>query len=158
MSKLLSYDDVKSTADFYFTDAHWSWDKKQYVFNWPSKDFPYAAYIHEKNLDNVLRISIRKWVDKNTNDVVIYRIIDHTYRHMTGPDFRWDRSFEVTNYWYGFYFAEEAECLLFKLAFADVVTPKTLHHPDYPEDEEFCKLTPGERVDYYEKARNSKKD
>ena len=158
MGKLLLYNEVIERADYYFVDAHWSIEKKRFTFAWPSKQYPYVAYIHQDRLNNTRKIKIRQWCEKNSDDSVIHKTTDHTYRYMMAPRYTWDYSYEISNIWHGFYFAEEAECLLFKLAFADIGTPITLHHPDSPEHEEVCKLTPGERAAYYEKARNNKKD
>lgn len=158
MGKLIGLAQIRDQADFYFEDAHWSWEKRNYYFPWPNKGYPYHSHIHHETISNGIKIKIRKWVELRQIDTVIYDTVDFSYRHYLAPRYDWGDGYEIPNEWHRFSFSNEDDYLCFNITFINEVSPITQHHPRYPEHEEICKMTPEERSKYYEKARNNKKN
>lgn len=140
MGRLLTLEDVKEHAKWYFTDAYYTNDGRgHYIFAWPSKDYPYSNCIHMDDLTNELRIKIRRWVESSILDTVIYDTIDRGYRKNYDENRDWNRGFNVSNNWTRFFFENSESSMLFKLVFSDSIKEPTAHNPRYPDDEEWLK-------------------
>lgn len=114
---------------WYFADVHF--DEGRYVYEWPSKHYPFSEAINQSDLSGDLKIEIRRWIEKNIAEEVIYDLIDKTYYHSTGPA---DTGRLVSNYWYNFYFRDSESVLAFKLRFGNVIKKITDKHPRYMEN------------------------
>lgn len=154
MGQLISRDDIQSTATWYFRDARFK-SSAGYVYLWPSLDFPFRCHINMEHLDNDSRILIRKWIANMIPDTVIVDYVECNYRKYYGEHMSWDRSYEVVNAWSRFHFEDEHSLTMFKLAFLHLVRPITKHHPDHPEDEEWCGIHPEDKQEYYASTRNN---
>lgn len=131
MGQLVTLEDIKDKAQWYFEDAYYSSGHGKYVNSWPNGSFPYFAAIHSEDLSgrNDIRISIRKWVENNLSETVIVDVIDKSYRRYTDEENSWDKSYEVQNRWVVFYFEEETTATMFRLKFSEYVKPITSEHP-----------------------------
>lgn len=147
MGRLLNRKQLDLDAVWYFSDAYYSRNGGQdtYIYNWPSPTFPYCHCIHTDHLDNAKRIKVRRWIENNISDVVIYDILEMNYRRHYGERRDWESGHDVTNRWMRFFFEDENTSLMFKIAFSDLIREPTKHHPDRPEDEEWCSKPVGER-------------
>jgi hypothetical protein len=147
MGRLVDRTQLDLYENWYFTDSYYSRDggKDRYVYKWPSPDFPYYHHIHLDHLDNEKRIKIRRWIENNISDLVIYDHLDLGYRRHYGESRDWDSGYDVNNRWLRFFFEDENSSLMFKVAFSDLIKTPEKHHPDRPEDEEWCKKPIGER-------------
>lgn len=110
---LKSLTEIKhNSADFYITNAYW--DSNRYKFQWPCNDYPFSAAIHytEFREHQSLKIEIRKWIEHNLSETVIFDHVDKSY---------WDNNlkFQVYSYWIQFWFEDENSCLMFKLKFGE---------------------------------------
>lgn len=148
MGRLISIDDARKIPEWYFSDTYYSHGggNSRWMFSWPSKDFPHLNTIHQEHLTQEHRPRLRRWIDNNITDTVIYDTVDHSYRIFYGGEGNWEHSYEVRNLWYRFFFEDANTALTFKLAFSDLIKDITPHHPGRPEDEERCSKRPGERI------------
>lgn len=129
---------LQKDAEFYFQDDQW-----------PGKEWSNVVSVHANTFqdNNLIKIDMRKWIERNTPSTVILDIKDLSYRRRISRDLL----YEVSNTWYNFHFDVDSKdsALAFSLTFLSYVEPMTLHHPDYPEDSEWISLSPAERVDYF---------
>jgi hypothetical protein len=147
MGRLLYKNDIDD-APWFFEDAYYSHEGRRYMYEWPSSNFPYCVAIHSDNINNKIRIRVRKWIELNLQETVIFDILKNDYRwywHKTIKD--WDHSYEVGNSWLRFHFENEQSAMMFRLAFSEIVKTPTKHHPKNPEHEEWCNMTPGQRAE-----------
>jgi hypothetical protein len=109
--------------------------------------FPHQVCIHADNINNHprTRIKIRRFIENNLSDTVIYDVIEKNYYKFFTEDRSWDRKWDVSNSWVRFHFEEGDSATMFALAFSDLVQPMTAWHPKYPEDEEWLKIPISER-------------
>ena len=141
MGQLLYKDSIDNPV-WYFEDTYYSTEGRRYVYKWPSKNFSYSVAIHSDDIDNSVRIQIRRWIELNLSETVIYDTLCHDYRwhyHETIKD--WQHSYEVQNKWITFHFEDENSYLMFRLAFSNLVKDPTKHHPKYPDHEQWCNMT-----------------
>jgi hypothetical protein len=126
MSNLFSINEIKDKSSWYFEDARWSNTSTpasgNWIFKWPSPQYPYVLGIKKDDLQSIIRIQIRKWVD-TLLEAVIYDQVDRSYRRLYGKD----SSTMVYQYWVRFHFSNEEDALAFKLKFGEFIT-------DVPED------------------------
>lgn len=76
MGKLITITEAKQSAFWYFEDAGYN------RCIWPSKTFPHHVCIHADKINNTesrIRIQIRKFIENNLTDTVIYDIIEKDY-------------------------------------------------------------------------------
>jgi hypothetical protein len=154
MGKLITLSDFHCSRDrripvidasWYFSDAYWSGESNQYLFNWPSSDFPHAVHVHDDKLGRGYgnskkeRVRIRKWIEWSIPDTVIIDTVENRYRKYYGKDYEWDRSYDVDNSWSRFSFENGESATMFALAFSELVSTPQAWHPDRPEDEEYLK-------------------
>lgn len=150
MGRLLELKDLDLLdVRWYFKDAYYSQDNRKFYYDWPSEQFPHVIGIHQPVIEdyNGLKIEIREWIEEKLSETVIVAIVDKSFRYFMGgkniPD-AWDRSYDVVNRWYGFYFKHSESALAFNLAFSDYVSPIT-------------ELPPGKDGEYdYEKTSHCK--
>jgi len=135
MGRLINLNNLDLDARWYFSDAHFSSDRRGVIYKWPSPDYPHVVGIHHKDIDSYTdrKIAIREWIEENLSETVIHAIDDKSFRYFwagkSGFD-SWDRSYEVDNRWYAFYFKHEESALAFKLVFSEWVKPITEMHPN----------------------------
>lgn len=146
MGQLLFEKDI-TNPPWYFEDAWYSSEDRRFIFPWPNQAYPHTVAMHENAvMANKSKPTIRRWIEQNLQETVIYSVVDNSYRKFYGKDHSYQSGYEKRNIWLVFYFDNEHSAAMFKLAFADLARPITKHHPEYPEDEEWCNKTPGERV------------
>jgi hypothetical protein len=135
MGTLIGLHEIKADGapkvPWYFDDAYYSADGRgTYRFDWPSKNFPHMVSIHEDIMIEVgNKPKIRRWVEQQITETVIYDVVDKSYRIYYTKDLDWDRSHRVTNNWYRLWFENEESALAFKLKFGNIVSPITDTHP-----------------------------
>lgn len=136
MGTLTTLDKLMPDANWYFEDAYQTNSHpKAYAYTWPNPAFPHQVAIHSDRIKQcTLLPSIRRWVERNLSETVIYSVIDKSYRIYWGEDWDWDHSRERHNAWFVFYFEDEHSAAMFKLAFADHVTEVADYHP-YQKDQ-----------------------
>jgi pterin-4a-carbinolamine dehydratase len=140
MGRLISRNQLDLNPDWYFEDAYQIGSSAAYLFEWPSPSFPHLLYIHYDHLDNGKKIKIRQWVQNNVSDTVIMDHYELSYRRYYDNRRDWEAGHEVRNIWVRFSFEDFGTALMFKTTFSDLVRAPTQHHPDQPNDEEWCKL------------------
>jgi len=147
MGRLINRSQLDLNADWYFGDAYFSRSggMDYWVYEWPNPSFLHCHHIHCDHLDNSKRIRIRKWIENNISDIVIYDTLEMDYRRHYGKSRDWNSGHDVRNSWLRFFFEDENTSLMFKVAFSDLIREPTKHHPDKPEDEEWCIKPVGER-------------
>ena len=113
MGKLITFAEAKPKSLWYFEDASYS------TVPWPSISFPYHVFIHADNINNhpKTRIKIRRFIENNLTDTVIYDVIEKDYYKFFTEDHSWDRKWDVKNSWVRFHFEEEQSMLVFAIAF-----------------------------------------
>jgi hypothetical protein len=118
-------------APWYFDDAYYTSDGRgTYRFKWPSTHFPHMVSIHEDVIvEQGNRSKIRRWVEQQITETVIYDVFDKSYRIFYTKEQDWNRSHNVTNKWYRLWFENEESALAFKLKFGDIISPITDTHP-----------------------------
>ena len=116
------------SAQWYFTEVYFSTDRRAYIFDWPSKDYPVCVAIHRDDIRSY-RNEIREWILSNDVGTVMYEEINKSYKVYYGPGRNWDETSEVSNVWDLFYFSESESALMFNLRFAHIVKPITDNHP-----------------------------
>lgn len=131
MAQLLTLDNLLPNPSWYLSDAKYSWESRKWIYQWPSALYPYSSAIHKDDflITPDLKIKIRKWIEQNCKTSVITSELDKSYRVYYGPDRTWDQSYNRENTWVQFYFDNEEDLLLFKLAFSEYVKPVTDLHP-----------------------------
>jgi len=136
MGRLVELKDIDLTPHWYFSDTWYSTDGRRYVYKWPSPDFPHQVSIHADDIDrdHALKIKIRRWIERNLSETVIFSEVQKNYRIYYGEERDWDHSYERRNEWYVFHFEDEHSATIFRLAFSDLVKEITELHPD-KEDE-----------------------
>lgn len=139
MGRLVYKNQLDVDAPWYFTDAYYSSDRRGYVYNWPSEDFPHIVHMHNDTLyhRNERTIQIRKWIEHTLTDTVIVDSIEMDYKKYYGKSYEWEKSYDVRNSWYRFSFENESSATMFALAFSEWIKKPTKWHPDHPEDEEY---------------------
>jgi hypothetical protein len=135
MGRLVSLSDLDLDARWYFKDAYWSSDSRNIRYKWPSPDYPHVVGIHYKDIEdyNSRKIEIREWIEEKLSETVIHAIDDRSFRYFyagKGDYNSWDRSYDVDNRWYCFYFKHEESALAFKLVFSEYCKPVTDMHPN----------------------------
>jgi hypothetical protein len=147
MGKLVNQKELGLDPDWYFSDAYYArYDGNgRYNYAWPSPDFPHCHHINVDHLNNSEKIRIRRWIENNISDTVIYDYLDLGYRRHYGEDRDWDSGFDIKNTWMRFHFEDKETALMFKMVFLNLINVPTKHHPDKPEDEEWCNTPIGER-------------
>lgn len=119
-------------AEWNFKDYYFNGDR--YKFKWPNEAYPVMVSIHEKHLKDVdgLKVQINHWIEDNLSETVIYDILDNSYRvvHKDVESWKqWERSWDVSNNWYRFFFRKEESATIFKLKFSEYITPITEDSP-----------------------------
>ena len=133
MGKLITFDKARGDARWYFPDAVFT-GRDTYRFEWPNKAFPTGLAIHYDTLfppgDSSNAIRVRKWIESLAiSGTVIYMEKDNSYRVYYTEINDYDKSIQIQNRWYIFYFENEEDALAFKLAFSDIVIPLSNDHP-----------------------------
>ena len=147
MGQLLFLKDITNTP-WYFKDVWYDSNTRIFRYSWPNEAFPHAVAMHEENVtDSKSKPEIRRWVERNLQETVIYSVVDNTYHKYYGKERTWQQAHEIRNIWLVFHFEDEQSATLFKLAFSNLAAPITKHHPRYPEDEAWAKATPAERAE-----------
>lgn len=118
-------------APWYFEDAYYSADGRgTYRFTWPSPQFPFMVSVHEDDMITpTIRPQVRRWVEQQITETVIYDVFDKSYRIFYTKEHDWNRSHSVSNKWYRLWFENEESALAFKLKFGDIVQTITDTHP-----------------------------
>jgi hypothetical protein len=135
MGRLIELKDLDLDARWYFKDAYFSRDSRKIHYTWPSEQYPNCVAIHYKDIEdyNSRKIEIREWIEEKLNETVITAIVDKSFRYFWGGKEgydSWERSYEVDNHWYGFYFKHKESALAFNLVFSEYVKPITDLPPD----------------------------
>jgi hypothetical protein len=140
MGKLLTRSTLDLDEGWYFEDAYHSYSGRGYVYEWPNPNFPNMVCIHTDHLPNKEKIKIRKWIEHNIPDTIIFDILEMDYRvyYSERMDF-WDNGREILNRWYRFFFENEETALLFKLTFSELISIPGKPHPDRPDDIKYMK-------------------
>jgi hypothetical protein len=138
MGTLVGRHELDDKAKWYFLDAYYCSDSRKYRYNWPSLDFAHHVHIHNDKytLTPIPFVKIRKWIESNIIETVIYDEVDLSYRRYTDHDQTWERSYEVTNKWHRFSFSTAESALMFSLVFSECVRPLSKHSPSWPEHED----------------------
>ena len=138
MGKLITLDEARKDAKWYFPDATFSGRDRNgnstYQIEWPNKAFPFGIAIHYDTLfppcDSSNAIRVRKWIESSAiSGTVIYTEKDNSYRVYYTDEDDYDKSIEIQNRWYIFYFEDEEDALAFKLTFSDIVISISNNHP-----------------------------
>lgn len=134
MGTLVTREDIRSRADWYFSDAYYAAEytvsrPEGYRYDWPSKDFPYRICIHDDDLSSPIKVEIRRWIEQRISETVIYTYIDKSYWHYR--DEEKDSRANVRNIWCAFYFESEESAVAFKLRFLNIVKEITDRHPTW---------------------------
>lgn len=146
MGTLLIKDQIKN-PEWYFSDTWYNFSGNRYMYDWPSTDYPTRVGIHNDHLkQNSNRIRIRKWIEHNLQETVIFDEIDNSYHKYYAKPFTWDNKYDVENRWGAFYFSDPESALAFSLAFSDIVSEITKHHPSNPADKAWLDATHEERL------------
>ncbi len=149
MGKLIYKDDINDRASWYFEDA-WMSSRGTFSYEWPNDSFPYIVSLHHDVIRNRSVLpAMRQWIENVITDTVITDYEDLSYRKFYGEKYEWDKSYEISNVWMRFHFENEHTAALFRLAFSEFIQEITQHNPKYPEDAEWCNMTPEEK---YEKT------
>lgn len=139
MGQLLFHKNIDN-APWYFEDAWYNSDKRRFDFPWPNQAYPHEVGMHEEAVMAAkAKPSIRRWIELNLQETVIYSVVDNTYHKYYGKERTWEQSYEVRNMWLVFHFENEHSATMFRLAFSELARPITKHHPKYPEDEAWAK-------------------
>jgi hypothetical protein len=105
-----------AAASWYFDDAYYSSDG--------------CGTIHEDDIvEQGSRSKIRRWVEQQITETVIYDVLNKSYRIFHTKEQDWDRSHNVTNRWYRLWFENEESALAFKLKFGNIIKPIVDTHP-----------------------------
>lgn len=145
MGRLITLDNLIPDASWYFSDAYYSWDSREWCYEFPSNDYPFSSAIHSDILTRSLKMEIRKWIEVNVDDIVIFYTINKSYRVFYGEDRDWQRSYEQSNPWSIFYFDCEETNLMFRLRFGEHIMEVTDLHPTTGDTYE--------KTGYYKKDR-----
>lgn len=147
MGKLLSISEVAPNATWYFDDAYITYSNGRNKYKWPNPSYSHPVCIHFDELyhNNKLKIEIRKFVEDNLTETVIYDTVEMDYYKFFSDDHSWDRKWDISNSWFRFNFESKDSAIIFVLKFSEFVKPMTAWHPDHPEDEEWLKLPMEER-------------
>lgn len=150
MGQMISRDSIED-GTWYFSDAYYNPDIRGYTYDWPSSDYPHRVFIHDDELkyssNNTNKIRIREWIERFAASTVIYDKFDCSYTKYYKAQHGYQ--YKVPNVWVGFHFNNSEDATMFLLAFADMAKPVTLHHPNRPEDEEWCNMTYDEKEEAY---------
>lgn len=122
MGRLLNKLNIDLTPRWYFADVNWDTFKDTHYYPFPNSNFPHCLAINIVSVNDVLKSTIRKFVNRQLLGDVILHEIDASYRVYTTPDKEWDRSYTVSLKYHGFYFEEEDDAVAFKLRFSDLIT------------------------------------
>lgn len=134
MGQLISLTSIRKddgsqfNAQWYFTETYFSTDRRSYIFEWPSKDYPICVAISRDDIKQS-RNEIRKWILSTDVGTVIYEEMNKSYKVYYGTGRNWDNKSDIANYWDLFYFSESESALMFNLRFAHIVKPITDNHP-----------------------------
>ncbi len=137
MGQLLTVDEVRQKAYWFFDDTYTEYGRDEYRFMWPSANFPYCISIHE---DDIKKEGTRPLINKFIATLpinVIFDVVDQSYRIYHSKEHDWARSHPVANSWYRFWFELEADSLVFALRFSDIVQPIKGTHPTKHYEPEF---------------------
>ena len=81
MGTLVTRTEIQPKASWYFSDAYFSSDTRDYRYDWPSKNFPYCISIHDDDLTSPIKVEIRRWIETRITETVIYDSTVKSYRH-----------------------------------------------------------------------------
>lgn len=131
MGSLISLNDICGKESWFFTDAYYDAyvTPSRYRYAWPSADYPIAITVHNDALTPPCKIKIRRWIETNTGNTVIFDEVDKSYRHYF--DEKNCRYSNVSNRWTRFNFDNNVDALAFRLAFFDIIEPITDMHPTW---------------------------
>jgi hypothetical protein len=138
MGTLVGRHELDDKAKWYFEDAYYCPMIKRRRYEWPSPDFAHHVHIHDDKytLATIPFVKIRKWIESNIAETVIYDEVDLSYRRFTDHEQTWERSFEVTNKWHRLNFTSAESALMFSLVFSEWVRPLSKHSPLWPGHED----------------------
>ena len=114
---------------WYFEDARIGYGTDNYTFEWPNKSYPCSVAIHDDDMQNSIKIEIRRWIETNLQETVICNYIDKSYRYYYNNNKEWDESYKVDNLWIVFYFEDKHSATMFSLRFSTLVKEITDKHP-----------------------------
>ena len=125
MGKLTTLEKLELSQDWYFEET--------YRITFPNTNYPYSLAIHRDTLNNTsgLKISIRKWIEENIDDIVLMAFLDKGYFHYYDQARIFDGGYQQSNYWVLFHFEKEESALMFKLRFGEYIKEITDKHPHY---------------------------
>lgn len=130
MGTLVTRTEIQPKASWYFSDAYFSSDARDYRYDWPSKNFPYCISIHDDDLTSPSKVEIRRWIETRIIETVIYNSEVKSYRHYWDEK-NSDHYSDVRNIWWSFHFESEESAVAFKLRFLDIVKEITDRHPTW---------------------------
>jgi len=131
MGRLVYLRDLGLDARWYFPDAYYYAERREFVYAWPNPAYLHKVAIHSEDLNGIndRRIAIRKWVEENLQETVICDILDKSYREFLDEEKSWEHSYEVSNKWAVFYFDNELSASIFALRFSEWIRPITDKKP-----------------------------
>ena len=134
MGRLTTIDKLELPLNWHFEDAYYNNGKWHISF--PNSNYLYRLAIHNDTLreNNALRIEIRKWIERNIDDLVIIEHIDKTYFQYYSETRARNGGYQISNNWSGFYFEKEESAIMFKLKFGEFITEVTEKHPRYLDE------------------------
>ena len=147
MGRLITTEELTPSPSWYFEAIYINGNSGRYRIHWPNPFYPCEVCIHSDVLqeNNKLKIEIRRFIEQNLPDTVIFDYKEMDYYKFFSEDHSWDKKWDVRNIWYRFHFEDEHSASVFALKFSEFVKPMTAWHPDHPEDEEWLKLPMEER-------------
>lgn len=144
MARLITINEIKDLGlSWYFPELT---DRSQLVL--PAGDFQYVLGINNEVFKDTLshRVSIRKFIESALADNVLINVTQKDYLHYYGTHkskYDWDH-YNVSWGFHEFWFQNEADMILFKIKFAELISEITPYNPE---------CLPGElqEADYYKK-------
>lgn len=95
----------------------------------PCPEYQHVVHITDDALDGN-RPTVRKWIERNTDETVIVTYLDLRYYYNWGRRYS-DNGFQVSHGYRQFYFEESASALAFGLAFADIITREPMMYEEH---------------------------
>lgn len=138
MGRLIYLNNLDLDASWYFPDAYYNRNTNNYAYPWPNLSYPHSVAIHQEDISNHIKVTIREWVEESIQETVIVDVVDKSYRKVINKSEEWelstwDKSYEVVNRWVVFYFRNEHSLTIFKLKFSEYIKPVTDEHPGWHE-------------------------
>jgi hypothetical protein len=128
MGNLITFNQASMEADWYFPDAYFNSSSSRWLFKWPNEEFPIRVGIHHDDMNPVVKVKIRKWIESTLTETVIHEQIDKSYNR---NEHDWNKSYRVSNYWHGFNFENAESATMFSLCFSEYIKPITEEHPQW---------------------------